>query len=240
MLFRKTKKNQPKLDDETAAVMLGNIFDACDKEPNTVPLSVLLSYSNYRKDRFILQKVLLLLVFLLFCMVPFLFVPPTFEVSASNIGSNKDPIYEILVESTLIPISRVTATMGGHNIPVYETDSHVYQVQPEANGELLVSVTLSNHHTNTTSIMVQDVYVKTPVLLSNRQEGDTIHLYVEDVDSGIDYANVYAVDHLGKKFFPRSCNEETGEIIFDYPEDPLNIYVPDNADNVLHLILTVY
>ena len=240
MLFRKTKKNQPKLDDFTEAVMLGNIFDACDKEPNTVPLSVLLSYSNYRKDRFILQKVLLLLVFLLFCMVPFLFVPPTFEVSAYNIGSNKDPIYEIRVESTLIPISRVTATMGGHNIPVYETDSHVYQVQPEANGELLVSVTLSNHQTNTTSIMVQDVDVKTPVLLSNRQEGDTIHLYVEDVDSGIDYANVYAVDHLGKKFFPRSCNEETGEIIFDYPEDPLNIYVPDNADNVLHLILTVY
>lgn len=240
MLFKKNKKNQPKLDDETAAVMLENIFEACDKEPNTVPLSVLLSYSNYRKDRFILQKALLLLVFLLFCMVPFLFVPPAFDVNASNIGSNRDPIYEIRVTTSLIPVDRVTATMGGHNIPVYETDNHVYQVQPEANGELLITVTLSNHQSNTHSIIVEDVDVHAPMLLSNRKEGDTIHLYVEDKDSGIDYTSIYAVDHLGGKFYPLSTNPQTGEIVFDYPADPLNIYISDNAENTLHLILTVY
>ena len=72
MLFHKSKKNQPALDDATADLMLGNIFDACEKERNTVPLSVLTSYSNYRKERFLLQKVILLIVFLFILYAAFL------------------------------------------------------------------------------------------------------------------------------------------------------------------------
>ena len=87
MFFFKSKKKQPALDDETAALMLGNIFNACEKEPNTVPLSVLTSYSNYRRERFLLQKVILLIVFLLFCTLPFWFVPASFTVNITSSGN---------------------------------------------------------------------------------------------------------------------------------------------------------
>ncbi len=240
MLFRRKDKKQPKLDADTAAVMLENIFEACDREPNTIPLSVLMSYSNYRRERFILQKVLLVLVFLLFCLVPFLFVPPSFSVNNTNIGTQKDPLYEVTVTSSLVPVKRVTATLGGTYIPIYETANHVYQVSPEANGELVITVTLANNQVNSQSILVEDVDVAAPTLLSNVQEGDTISLYVEDTDSGIDYDNVYAVKSDGETVKPVSIDEEAGRIDFAYPEYPMNIYIPDRADNVLHLVLTLH
>jgi hypothetical protein len=240
MLFRRKDKKQPQLDDDTAAVILENIFEACDQQPNSIPLSVLMSYSNYRRERFILQKVLLLLVFLLFCQVPFFFVPPSFSVSNSNIGTQKDPIYEITVNTSLIPVKRVTAAMGGHNVPIYETADHVYQIQPDANGELVVTVTLSNNQENSMTILVEDVDIKAPELLATSQEGDIISLFVADEDSGIDYEDVYAVNSDGVTVEPVAYDEETGQIDFAYPEYPMNIYIPDQADNVLHLVLTLY
>ena len=240
MLFHKSKKNQPSLDEETAAVMLGNIFDACEKEPNSVPLSVLASYSNYRKERFILQKILLVLVFLLFFLVPFLFIPPVFSVETVTTSGRYDPVYEVTVKTPLIPVDRVTATLGGHNVPVYETANHVYQVEPDANGELVISVVLANHQTNQQTIVISDVDTKAPVLLSNKQEDDTIVLVAEDADSGIDYSGIYALNTQGERIQPLSYDEGTGKIVFTYPEEALNIYIPDKADNVLHLILSLY
>lgn len=240
MFSHKSKKNQPQLNDETAAVMLENIFDACDKEPNSVPLSVLMSYSNYRKERFILQKILLIAVFLLFLLIPFLFVPPVFSVETVASSGQYDPVYEVTVSTSLIPVDRVTATLGGHNVPVYETANHVYQIEPAANGELVVTVALANHQTNQQSFVISDVDTKAPVLLSNQQEGDTIVLLAEDADSGIDYSGIYALTTEGKKVLPLSVDEQTGKIVFTYPEEELNIYIPDKAENVLHLILSVY
>ena len=240
MLFHKSKKNQPALDDATADLMLGNIFDACEKERNTVPLSVLTSYSNYRKERFLLQKVILLIVFLLFCMLPFWFVPATFSVDTASVGTQYDPIYEVRVNTPVVPVARVTATLGGHNVPVYETASHVYQIEPDANGELVITVVLKNRQSNTFTLTVEAVDTKTPVLLSNQQSGDNIALFVEDADSGIDYAGIYALNSSGERILPVSYNEETGEIDFQYPKEAMNIYIPDNAENVLHLILSLY
>ena len=82
MLTDKFKKTRgPELDESTASQMLENIFDACEVEPNTVPLSVLKSYSNYRRERFLLQKVLLVIILLFFCMVPLLFIAPNMQLN---------------------------------------------------------------------------------------------------------------------------------------------------------------
>ena len=42
--------------------MLSNVFEACDYEANKVPLEVLRSYSNYRRERHLLQKGIILVV----------------------------------------------------------------------------------------------------------------------------------------------------------------------------------
>ena len=67
--FNKEKNMQ--LDPQVASQMLSNIFDACDIEQNSVPLEVLTSYSNYRKERFLFQK--FVLGFLLIAKVRLIF-----------------------------------------------------------------------------------------------------------------------------------------------------------------------
>ena len=54
-LFRK-KKDEVTLSPDAASQMLSNVFEACDYEANRVPLEVLQSYSNYRRERHLLQR----------------------------------------------------------------------------------------------------------------------------------------------------------------------------------------
>ena len=60
----------PALSDRLAERMLEHIFDACQVQPNTIPLKTLISYSNYRRERFSFQKSLLVAILLLFCLLP--------------------------------------------------------------------------------------------------------------------------------------------------------------------------
>ncbi|MDY5607379.1 MAG: hypothetical protein SPF55_05870, partial [Lentihominibacter sp.] len=69
-MFDRFRKNKEELNSDVADQMLQNIFNICEVEPNTVPLDNLKSYSNYRKDRFFLQKVILVIVMLLFLALP--------------------------------------------------------------------------------------------------------------------------------------------------------------------------
>ena len=55
-MARKIDRSIPPLSNEGADQMLSNVFEACDFEPNRVPLEVLQSYSHYRRERHILQK----------------------------------------------------------------------------------------------------------------------------------------------------------------------------------------
>ena len=47
ILFK--KKTAPALSEALADRMLENIFDACQAEPNTIPLKTLISYTRYRR-----------------------------------------------------------------------------------------------------------------------------------------------------------------------------------------------
>lgn len=96
MLKNIQKKNtHHELDEETASRMLQNIFSACEVEPNSIPLSVLTSYSNYRQARYRLQKVLLIIMIVLFCLMPFLFLTPDLILNSLLIviRKAKKPIY---------------------------------------------------------------------------------------------------------------------------------------------------
>ena len=65
-LFRK-KKDEVTLSPDAASQMLSNVFEACDYEANKVPLEVLRSYSNYRRERPLLQPAIILVLALPCC-----------------------------------------------------------------------------------------------------------------------------------------------------------------------------
>ena len=74
-----------------------------------------------------------------------------------------------------------------------------------------------------------------PELISSATDDHNVFLTVADEGIGIDYREIYAQDEEGNLHYPVSCNEETGEIVFDYPQTQWDVYIPDHIGNRLHL-----
>lgn len=235
--FRK-KAAEPQLDLEEANKILENVFKISQIEPNTIPLDILTAYSNYRKERFALQRTVLVIIMVFFLTIPFLFLSPSFSVHTISEGNSANPVYEVNVD-TFMPVQRMTATIDGQNVPVYETDSHVYTIEPTLNGQMTISVTLINHQTTTHFIDVENVDREAPLVVSNTVDKENIYLYLSDTGTGIHYDKIRAFDLSGQEIRPVSYDVSAGCVAFSYSSESLNIYIPDYADNELHLILTV-
>ena len=232
------KQKRPQLDSETANKILELAFEANQREPNTIPLDVLTSYSNYRRERFTLQRTILVVMMTFFLLLPFLFIPSAFTLSSKTEGYSAHPVYEIQVDTFML-VERLTATIEGHNIPVYEVDSHVYSLEPTMNGRMEVTVTLINHQTMTKYIDVANVDNESPVLISNHMKDEVLYLHFSDTGSGINYREIQAVNLSGESVPPILVDPATGCVAFDRPSETLNLFVPDFADNKLHIILSV-
>ncbi|MBD5396483.1 MAG: hypothetical protein HDR71_19955 [Lachnospiraceae bacterium] len=233
------KSSVPQLPLEEASKILAQALAANEMEDNSIPLEVLASYSSYRKERFSLKRVILLIIMILFLMLPFLFVPCSFTVVEDpNLDRDYNPVYSLEVDSFML-VSRVNATIDGYNIPVYEVGAHVYSIEPSRNGQMTVTVTLRNRQTMTQYVDVNTVDREVPTAISCTKEGDQIHLYLSDSGAGIDFEEIEALDLQGQIIEPVSMDEEAGCIVFPATFDTINVNVPDRAGNKLHLILTM-
>lgn len=240
-LFHKTTTPQLSLDD--ASKILEQVFVANQMDTNSVPLEVLASYSSYRRERFTLQRTILVLIMALFLLLPFLFIPSSFTIekqaSEHSIGSaDYNPVYRLKVDSFML-VERVNAVINGRNVPVYETDSHIYSIEPPSNGRMEVTVTLVNRQYQTMYVDVSAVDREAPAATACTRKGDYIYLYLSDGVSGIDYAGIEAVDLTGEKVLPVQIDEENGCLTFLGLEETINVYVPDFAGNQLHLIVAI-
>lgn len=219
---------------QIAQQMLSNVFAACNREPNSVPLEALCSYSNYRKERYALQKSIIAVMMLLFLLLPLLFMAAEVQLVPMDVGED-NPSYKVSV-SGRIPIRQIQATMGERSVPIYELSSNEFMIQPRDNGELQVSVLLANRQESAARITVDAVDMDPPQLLSTRMDGDELCLYVQD-SSGVDFKAVRITDAQGNATSLLGWDEETGCMRIDYPEGFLNMEIPDLRDNVLQLEL---
>lgn len=226
------------LELPAAEEILKEVFEACGKEPNPTPLDVLASYQSYRQERYALQKNVLDIVLLLFFLLPLLFFMPSFTLEPDAEAEPGRPVYQVQVDA-LLPIARVTAKIDGYTIPVYETGFRTYSVEPVRNGAMTITVTLVNHQYAEHEILVEHVDRTAPGLVSSRQEGGYLYLYLEDEESGIYYEGIYAEDRSGNRSVPLSYDPETGCVEFPCPSAAMNVFIPDRTGNLLQLVVSV-
>ena len=227
-----------KLDPQVASQMLSSIFDACDFEQNSVPLDVLTSYSNYRKERYLAQKFILTVVMILFFLLPILFVAPRFSLTHVE-GEIPGSPYVELVTTHLVPTDKIEASIDGTKMPVYEMANGTYHVIPNKNGQLDVTITLVTEQYTTKSIQISDVDTTAPILLSSKQEGEMLTIYFEENSGMLDYENIYAQSIDGTISKPVSYDEKALSITFLYPKDALNIFVSDKSQNTLNIAVAL-
>ncbi len=228
-------KKIPALSMQTAEQMLENIFLSCHQTPNSVPLQTLTAYSNYRKERFALQRTVILVILCLFALLPMLFISTGITITPDAENGNQNPVFHIRL-STAVPVRNLTAQIDGITQPVYESSSGTYTVTPGQNGEMEVAVTLFNMQAATETIAVSGVDYEKPRLITTQRVWDSLRLYFEDPDSGINGMNISVTTPNGGSL-PYQFDSATGRLSIHYSNETLNVYVPDHRGNVLELLL---
>ena len=227
-----------KPDAAVITEILESVFETCGKEPNTVPMEALNAYAVYRRERFSLQRGILTAGLIVFLLLPLLFLLPEYEIYGVDRGERGLPVYTVKVHS-LLPVGKVTAKLGTHALPVYEAGAKEFSVEPTRNGTMSVSVELINRQRTQQLLAVQNVDAKGPELTGSETGGEMILLKVADAGIGVDYREIFAVGASGTVYHPLETDEQAGEVLFSYPEEDWDVYIPDHIGNTLHLAVTV-
>ncbi len=234
--MKTTEQKRPTITPQQAAAVLEHIFEQCGVEPNTVPMEALSAYTVYRSERFHLQKGILAAVLVMFFLLPFLFVRARFTADMQEDGLRKLPVYTVRVENVL-PVHSVKARQKNRMLPVYEADAKTFTIEPTRNGTLRISVELFNRQETTMTTDVQGVDRKGPDFLGSEVLDGRVFLYVGDEGIGVDYDGVYAANGAGIRIQPAETDPDTGTVVFPYPEEAWDVYIPDHIGNTLHLAL---
>ena len=229
------KNDIPDLNMDRANEMLSQILEECNIEPNTISLEELVEYGNYRKEKYIFQRIGVVVIILLFAILPFFFISPGFTLEQDTEDPN---VYKIEI-SSVIPTAYVTASIDGHFVPVSQTGDNVYTIEPVCNGEMTISVGSKNGQSRSENVMVTTVDNLAPTVSSSSYEGENFVIFVEDDMCGVDYDGIYMETSAGSVILPVSYDAETGEVDFVYPSESVNLYIPDMQGNTLHVLLTV-
>ncbi len=228
----------PALDALQQASVLESVFQTCGLEENTVPLEALSSYAVYRRERFSLQRGVLAALLLLFFLLPSLFLLPQLQLTGGAVGPRGLPVFTLTVRSAL-PVRRVTAKIRTRSLPVYEDSAKAFSLEPTRNGDLAVTVELVNRQTASLTRRVTEVDGKSPVLLSSSVADGFVTLAVTDAGIGVDWRGIYALNAEGTVFYPASADAAAGTVVFPFPQENWDVYIPDYIGNTLHLALTL-
>lgn len=229
-------QNKAILPEETAAQMLENIFRICKKTPNTVPLSTLRQYSNYRKERFALQRTVIVVILTLFALLPLLFISGDFTVTLEHTQGTLNPRYQVQPAS-ILPVRHVSVEINGITQPVYEGENGTYHIQPNQDGQMDIRLTLVNLQTTHQTISVTGVDYTRPQLTEHRTAGNYRILYFEDEDSGINGAGISVTNKEGESI-NHQFDTDNNRLIIPITEEALYIVVPDQCGNALEFYLT--
>ena len=207
------------------------------REPNSVPLETLVSYSGYRRERYSLQRGVIVCMLALFLLLPLLFIAPKLSVTPREDAAAGHPVYDLTI-STRFPIRQVRASIDGRTVPVTEAGDRVYRVQPERNGELTLTATLVNRQTAVETVTVSGADAQPPTLISTENGVGVLILTLSDDLSGVDYASVTVTAPDGTVSGPESVDPDKGEVVVPYPETYVDVSVSDNAGNARTLRLS--
>lgn len=233
--MKRTKQQPPELSQEAANAIIAQVFAACNQEPNKTPLEVLTSYSLYRRERYSLQKAILVFMLCVFLLLPACFVAPRFSVEEIAISETGIPTYQVRVHNRL-PIRLVSAKIDDRPVPIYESDSAVYTVEPNKNGTLTITVTLFNRQYALWSTEIDTVDADPPVLVSSENRSGNIRIYYTDAGVGVDASTAYAIG--SQQIAPSAYSTEEGWVEFPLTES-MNVFISDRNGNTLQLLITL-
>ncbi|WP_343209942.1 hypothetical protein [Anaerolentibacter hominis] len=234
------QKNIPEfgqLDMAQAEQTLAQVFQACNRVPNTTPLSTLQAEGRHTIRLFTLTQHLAILGLILTLILPVFMVKPQLFIDTPFYRNNQ--IVISFQATSLTPLKSVKAAIDQVSIPVHKSDRNSYHVFVEDTGTLSLEVTAYNNQTTFYSMEVEEPDFIYPQVTGSYRSGETIVISLADGTYPIDFGSIYAVTAEGDKILPLSADEASRKIVLPYPEERLNIFVADEQGNSIEGILTI-
>ena len=238
MFFDKLNKTSvPELDSALADKILANVLDTCGYQPNTVPLETLSAAAAFNAKPALPKKIAPLAIAATAVTTPLALDAPDFSIT--QVADNTyNPVYEIEVDAVL-PIESVEVSLNGKEISSLAPQTNTFNIKPDENGTMSITVTLANRRSVTKTIVLTEVDYVAPTATVNGDISDQIILQASDGLSGINYDAISGIDiNTGTVIAPLSCNPADGTIIFPYSKNTFKITIPDIAGNKYHLTVT--
>lgn len=225
------------LDHNAANGLLHNIYAACDMPPSTVPVEVLEGWSNYKKSKFWIGRMISYVILVLLVLLPVMFFQPAVTVERRDVDYTANASYEVEV-SSFLPTRNISAEINGTSVPMSRSDTGGYLLQVSENGALTVEVTSANGQTVIKEYEVTYIDTEKPALVRSYSRDGIVYLVLRDPYSGVDYDGITAVDSDGNNIETESVDEKEGIISYRIQEEPITVSIPDKAGNTLNLLVS--
>ena len=215
------------------------IFVTCNFEPlNLTSKDYLIEEQSTQKQADQTKKVSPTKIFstiLIVLVVCFFLVEPKMTIEDhTTIPYNVEYIVDV---QNLVPIKTIHASIDDLNIPIEQLEQHQFLIKPSVNGIMKVTLTLSNSHSKTMLVNVNDCDRTPPKLIEKRRVNNRLQLAFEDNESGIDFSTMVVKDKDDNTITPISTDETKQIVVLPYHDESLEINVSDHSGNSLHLIL---
>lgn len=215
------------------------IFVTCNFEPlNLTSKDYLIEEQSTQKQADETKKVSPITIFstiLVVLVVCFFLVEPKMTIK-DHTTTPYNVEYVVDVQN-FIPIKTIHASIDALNIPIEQLEHNHFLIKPNVNGIMKVTLTLSNSHSKTMLVNVNDCDRTPPKLIEKRRVNNRLQLVFEDDESGIDFSTMVVKDKDGNTITPISTDETKQIVVLPYHDESLEINVLDHSGNSLHLIL---
>lgn len=136
------------LDPEIREQMLLDILSSADAGELTAPIDQIRDYNTYRRQRAALLRIIGIIVAFIIAMLPGILARPVYTetLDTSETGA---PVCEVHIQTTIVGVRSVTATVDGYTMRVYRDSASDYRIVPSRNGTMIVRITLNNYRSVT-------------------------------------------------------------------------------------------
>lgn len=215
-----------------AEQILESVLILVGANTDILPLEALISYHQYRNNRLMFQRSLLLIAILALVLIPFFSLSPTMEVSLIPGTYNGNFEKFAISVKTVVPVDYITGTLDNDKVVIMLERDKEYTAYITGNGTFTVTTALLNRKSVTKTIEINDFDVTPPIVTNYYLENGYLIVYAEDDRSGIDFENTIVTQlSNGKVYVPKDYDENAGLIRLPYIKGDSALIIVDKEGN---------
>lgn len=228
---RKTSK-KTSISLNNAEQILESVLILVGADTNTLPLEALLSYHQYRNNRLMFQRGLLLVALLALILIPFFSLSPSMDVTLIPGSYNGDFEKFAINVKTIVPVDYIVGTLDSDKVTIMMENDKMYTAYITGNGTFTVTTTILNRKSVTKTIIINDFDVTPPVVSNYYLDRGDLMVVAEDDRSGIDFEKTIITQlSNGNVFGPIEYDEENGLIRLPYIQGDSALTIVDKEGN---------